>query len=375
MNAPAPSPATTVTPVEVFFDLVFVFTLTQLSHVLQGHLTLAELGRTLLVFGALWYMYSGYAWLTNHVPPRAPSRKLMLFAGMAGFFLAAMGIPRAFDGAGVLFGIGFLVVVGVHLLLFWQSDARAGLARLGPYNVAGALLILAAGYFTGVAEYGLWIAGLFTMVVLPYLVPRWSWVGQAQSFHLAPAHFAERHGVLVMIALGESVIATGMGIEYASASIRVIAVIVLALALPATIWWSYFTDYARGEHALAEARGDARSLLAVKAYYLAHIPILLGIVLTAAGVHAAVAHPGTPSTWPTALALSGGTALFLLGQVAFRRAMRIEGARGRLLTAGLLLAAAGLGVGGTGGILLAAVVALMVLLLRVTRPEHLNTPA
>ena len=163
------------------------------------------------MFGALWYMYGGYAWLTNHVPPRRPAQKLLLFAGMAGFFIAALGIPHAFEGTGALLGAGYLVVVCVHLILFTQADALQGVLWLAPYNLGGALLILAAGFVHGPAVYLLWIAGYLLMTVAPYLVPQYSWVGSARAFHVAAEHFVERHGLLVMIALGESVIAIGMG--------------------------------------------------------------------------------------------------------------------------------------------------------------------
>jgi hypothetical protein len=132
---PDAAPAGRVTAVETFFDVVFVFTLTQLTRTLENDLSLACIGRILLVFGALWYMYGGYAWLTNHVPPRRGSQKLVLFASMAGFFIAA--IAHAFDGTGVLFGVGYLVVICVHLILFTQADVLEGVLRLAPYNVSG----------------------------------------------------------------------------------------------------------------------------------------------------------------------------------------------------------------------------------------------
>ncbi|MGC5022383.1 low temperature requirement protein A [Micromonospora sp. DT47] len=105
------APADRVTPVEVFFDVVFVFTLTQLTRILEADLSLAGFGRVLLLFGILWWMFDGYVWLANHVPPRLPAQKLLLFVGMAGFLIAAVGVPRAFAGSGVVFGAGYLVVV------------------------------------------------------------------------------------------------------------------------------------------------------------------------------------------------------------------------------------------------------------------------
>lgn len=364
---PDAAPAGRVTAVEVFFDVVFVFTLTQLTRTLEADLSLAGTGRILLMFGALWYMYGGYAWLTNHVPPRRGSQKLVLFGGMAGFFIAAVGIPHAFDGTGILFGVGYLVVICVHLLLFTQADVLEGVLRLAPYNVGGALLILVASFADGAAVYVLWVAGYLLMTVVPYLVPRYSWVGAARAFHVSAQHFVERHGLLVMIALGESVIAIGMGVDVAHVTAGTVAVIILALALPGAMWWTYFTDYGAAEHALAGVDTEARSLLAIRAYYFAHIPVLLGIVCTAAGIHAAIAHPGGRAEWPVATALAGGVTLFLAGIAYFRRCMSIGGlASTRLAAAFAVLMTIPIGAMASARLHLASVLGVVVVMLLVS---------
>jgi low temperature requirement protein LtrA len=291
---PNPAPAGPVTPVELFFDVVFVFTLTQLTRTLDRDLSLASAGRILLVFGVLWYMYGGYAWLTNHVPPRRTSQKLLLFAGMAGFLVAAIGIPHAFDTTGIVFGLGYMLVVCVHLTLFTQADVLAGVMRLAPFNFAAALLILGAGFVDGPMVYVLWVAAFLLMAMTPYITPRRSDVQVAAAFRLAPAHFVERHGLLVIIALGESVVAIGMGVDVDHLTVGTIAATVLALALPAAMWWTYFTDAAAAEHALDRADHGTRGLLAIRAYFYAHMAVLLGIVFAAAGIHAAIAHPADP---------------------------------------------------------------------------------
>jgi low temperature requirement protein LtrA len=366
---PDAAPADRVTAVEAFFDVVFVFTLTQLTRTLEEDLSLATTGRILLVFGALWYMYGGYAWLTNHVPPRRTAQKLLLFAGMAGFFIAALGIPHAFEGSGTLVGLGYLVVVCVHLILFTQADALEGVLRLAPYNLGGALLILAASAMHGPAVYLLWTAGYLLMTVVPYLVPRYSWVGAARAFHVSAEHFVERHGLLVMIALGESVIAIGMGVDAAHVTAATVGVIVLALAIPGALWWTYFADYHAAEHALGAADNEARSLLAIRAYYFAHIPVLLGIVGAAAGIHFAIAHPGDPAPWTVAAALAGGVALFLAGIAAFRRSMGISSSWTRFATAIAMLASIPVGAMGSAGLHLGFVLGLLVIMLLVS-PEH-----
>lgn len=366
---PSAAPADRVTAVETFFDVVFVFTLTQLTRTLEAQLTLASLGRILLVFVALWYMYGGYAWLTNHVPPRRVSQKLILFAGMAGFFITAIAIPRVFDDTGILFGAGYALVVAVHLVLFTQADAREGVLRLAPYNACCAACILAAGFTSGRPAYALWIAGLLCVVALPYLMPRLSWVGAARTFHVSAGHFVERHGLLVMIALGESVIAIGMGADITHLTAWTIAVIILALALPGALWWTYFTDNHAAESALAEADTARRSLLSYRAFYIAHIPMLLGIVVVAAGIHSAIAHPAEPAHLPAAAALAGGAALFLAGMADFVRCLSIGAPRSRFIGAALALATLPIGLHLTAGVQLAAVLAVVVGMLWMSRRQ------
>jgi low temperature requirement protein LtrA len=360
-------PVGPVTPVELFFDIVFVFTLTQLTHTLETELSLVTVGRVLLVFGVLWWMYGGYAWLTNHVPPRRVSQKLLLFAGMAGFLIAAVGIPHAFDDTGVIFGVGYLVVICVHLLLFSQSDAVAGVVRLAPYNIGAALLILAAGFVSGTRVYILWVAAFVLMAVVPYLVPRHSWVGAAQAFHIAPAHFVERHGLLVIIALGESVIAIGAGVDAEHLSAGTIAMIVLALALPGALWWTYFVDTPAAEHALTSADMERRSRLSTRTYFFAHIPVLLGIIVAAAGIHGAIAHPADPSDWPVASALAGGIALFLAGIAACRHSLSIGSPMKRIVAAGLVLATIPAAITMSAGLQLVVVLGVLVLMLIIDR--------
>ncbi|KAB1912101.1 low temperature requirement protein A [Micromonospora sp. AMSO31t] len=331
-----PAPADRVTAVEVFFDLVFVFTLIQLTRVLEEDLSPDGLGRVLLLFGILWWMFDGYVWLANHVPPRVPAQKLLLFVGMVGFLFAAVAVPDAFDGTGLLFGIGYLVVITVHLSLFTRAGIGSALSRLAVYNLGSALLVLVGGFVDGAARYACWLAALAVQSVVPYLVPRISWVRVLPLFRLQPEHFVERHGLLVIIALGESVVAIGMGVDTAHVGVGTVAVIALALALPAALWWTYFTDTRGAEERLA-ATGTERTRLALRVGF-AHIPLLLGIVVAAAGIHAAAAHPGEPAGWRPALALAGGVAVYLAGIVGLRRTLHSAPVLSRLVAGVAVLA-------------------------------------
>ncbi|SCF23974.1 Low temperature requirement protein LtrA [Micromonospora purpureochromogenes] len=368
--AERPDTADRVTPVELFFDVVFVLTITQLARLLEADLHWTGLGRTVLIFGLLWYLYTGYVWLTNHVPPRRPGRKLLLFAGMAGFLITAVALPDALTGSGLLFGVGYLVVVLVHLTLFARSTARAGVRRLAPYNLGAAALVIAAGLLTGPAVPALWIAAVLTQSVLPYLTPRHSWIGVAASFQVNAAYFVERHGLLLIVALGETVIAIGMGVPPDHLGPGTVGAVVLALALPAALWWTYFTDTPRTEHALADAAPATRTRLTAHTYVFGHFVLLLGVVLTATGLHAVVAHPDEPSGWPAALALSGGPALFLAGMADARRTFG-TGRRGdRLAVAALILLTLPVGATVNGSLHLAVVTALLTVMLVADRRRH-----
>jgi low temperature requirement protein LtrA len=316
-------PGSRVTTLELFFDLVFVFTITQLTGLLEGDLTPAGAARVFLVFGVLWYMYGGYAWLTNQVPPRRPPQQLLLLVGMAGFLVTAVAVSHAFDDTGVVVGFGYLVVVCVHLVLLSQSSASVGVRRLAPFNLASAALILAAGFVDGRQMYALWVAAFVLQAVTPYL-------GVAPHFELDPGHFVERHGLLMIVALGETVIAIGLSVDTDHLTAGVVGAVALALALPAALWWAYFSgDDEAAERVLAGAEPGPRALLAIRAYFYAHIPMLLGLVVASAGLHEAVAHPGAPMSVGGAVALGGGAALFLGGDAEPAERFRAGAVAGR----------------------------------------------
>lgn len=352
-----------VTTVEIFFDVVFVFTLTQLTRSLDADLSPAGVGRALLLFGILWWMFDGYVWLPNHVPPRRPAQKLLMFAAMAGFLVAAVGIPHAFGETGFVFAMGYLVAICVHLLMFTQAGVGRALGRLAAYNLGSAVLVFAGGVADGAARHLLWVAAIALQTVVPYLVPRLSWMSRVSSFRIVPEHFVERHGLLVIIALGESVVAIGMGVDVEHLTVATITVVLLALALPAALWWTYFSDDVRAvKAALAAASPGPRARLALRTGFV-HVPLMLGVVITAAGIHTAVAHPGEPSSWAAASALSGGVFMFLAGIAEIRHTLGTIPAWTRLVTAVAVLVTMPLGVVVNAGSHLAAVVAAVVAML------------
>jgi low temperature requirement protein LtrA len=349
-----------VSTLELFFDLVFVFTITQLTSYLARDVTLAAAGRVLLVFGLLWWMYGGYAWLTNARTPSLAPERLLLLLGMAGFLVIGLSIPHAFgvNGShgrdGVALGLGYLVVVCVHSGLYLRVNRNIG--RMLPFNLASPVLVIIAGLTPAPAAYALWVAALAVQVLGPVFVRLES------RFEIQPAHFVERHGALMIVAFGESVADVGIGAEGRPVDAALVLSAALGLALTAALWWAFFGtgDDDRAEEKLASAPPGRRPALVLAAYFYAYIPMLLGIVAIAAGLRNAVGHPGDPLTAGPAIALAGGVTLFLTGDVAFRRVLGIGRPRYRLLAAALAIAAwpLAVSVGAAAGIaLLTAVVA------------------
>jgi low temperature requirement protein LtrA len=325
-----------VSTLELFFDLVFVFAITQLTGILAEEMTVTGALRVLLIFGVLWWMYGGYVWLTNaRTPSRTPER-LLLLLGMAGFLIVGLSIPQAFGPDGVALGLGYLLVVGVHAWLYQRVNRN--IMRVAPFNVVAALLIIGAGLIKGGAAYGLWAAALAVQWISPLLF------GVRGRFAIRPDHFTERHGALVIIVFGESVADIGIGVGTARHAVTVSLAVsaTLGLALAAALWWTYFGvgDDERAERAMTQANPAARPGLALAAYFYAYIPVLLGIVAVAAGLKQAIGHAG--STLPY-LALAGGVALYLAGDVAFRHALQIGPLRYRAAAAVAALAVSAVG--------------------------------
>jgi low temperature requirement protein LtrA len=329
-----------VTTLELFFDLVFAFTLTRLASLLEHHHSPSGALQVLLVFGVLWWMYGGYAWLTNaRAPVHAPER-LLLLVGMAGFLVCGLAIPHGFGpgdtGDRVALGLGYLLVVVVHSALFYRVNRN--IVRVAPFNVGAALLVIGAAFTPVLASYLLWTAAVAIEWLSPLIIH------PGGRFNIQPAHFAERHGALVIVALGESVAAIGIGAAPAGVTFTVALAAVLGLAVSAALWWTYFGDGddERAEQAMSATEPARRAGLALATYY-AHVPILLGVVALAAGAFLTIGSPGRSHPGSEALAIAGGAALFLAGSAWFRRALRIGPIALRLAGAAFALATAALG--------------------------------
>ncbi len=349
------SPEIRVSTIELFFDLVFVFTITQLTSLLAEDPTMVGVARMILVFGNAWWMYGGYAWLTNAVPPREPVLRLLMLLGMAAFLVVALAIPHAFGSSGVAFGVGYLVVNLVHTGIFLrvtEEPTLRAVGRLGPFNAITAVLILVAGFTDGALQWALWTASFVLHWITPYLT-------NVSDFTIRAAHFVERHGLIVLIALGESIVAIGIAIEGRALGGSFLLTSVLGLALAAALWWLYFNgEDERAERALAGAERNRRPWLALNAFGYAFLPILGGIVMLAAGIKLAIAHSSEP-TAQAAWFLAAGVAAYVLGLVVFRRLLGLGPVGLRLLIAGLAAATGIVGLAVSPEAQLAALVAIV----------------
>jgi low temperature requirement protein LtrA len=352
-GGPAPGsdePPLRVTTLELFFDLVFAFTLTQLATLLASGFTAADVARVLLIFGLLWWMYEGYAWLTNARPPVHTAERLLLLVGMAGFLTIGLAIPDGFGGSSLELGLGYLAVVIVHAWLYFRVNRN--ILRIAPFNVASALLVTVAGLLHGPtgsvqpAGYVLWILALAVQLGSPLIVhPK-------GLFELRPAHLSERHSALLLVALGESVASIGVGVGRLAGhsgreDARLIAAAVLGLALAAVLWWIVFGagDEEEAERVLTAASSERRTALALSAFFYGNIPLLLGLVAMAAAVRQVIAHALSLTAGPTraAVVLGAGAVLFLAGDLAMRRLLRTGPVRLRAVAALLALATTAIG--------------------------------
>jgi low temperature requirement protein LtrA len=336
--------AVRVSTIELFFDLVFVFAITQLTTLLAHDPTAVGLIRVLLIFGTLWWMYGGYAWLTNAVPPTRLLLRLLILVGMAGFLVVALAIPTAFDRGGVAFGLGYLLVTLVHtgmFLLSSQETVLRAIRRLGPVNAVTAIMLVAAGFADGAVQWILWSAAFLLLWGSPLFVA-------VEGFRIQATHFVERHGLIVLIALGESIVAVSIGVAADELRAGSIAIAVLGLALAAALWWLYFDgEDERAEQAMNSAPSGRIQWLALYAFGYGFLPILGGIIVFAAGVKNAVGHHGEPLTASTAWLLAGGVAGYVAGLAWFRRCLGIRPVGPRLVIAAAVLPTALVGLTAT----------------------------
>jgi low temperature requirement protein LtrA len=304
-----------VAPLELFFDLVFVFALTQVTALMSNHPTWTGLGQGMLVLSALWWAWAAYAWLTNYVAAEEDRERLLMLAVMGAFLVTALAAPEAFDEHALEFALAYAAARWLHIFIFAEAnediDAREAIRRLARTAVPAPALLIVSAFLDGPAQALVWAAALAMDFAGPY-------VFGVRGFRVSPGHFAERFSLIVIIALGESIVAIGTGLQ-GGLELETIGAALLGLALAFGLWWAYFDVVAIvAERHFREAQGMRRLRLARDSYSYLHLPMIAGIVLIALGVKKTLGHVDEPLKTIPAVALFGGVGLYYAGHLGFR---------------------------------------------------------
>jgi low temperature requirement protein LtrA len=316
-----------VTTFELFFDLVFVFAVTQLSHTLAAHLTFEGAFHTLLLMLAVWWVWVYTTWATNWCDPgHVAVRGVLIGVMLAGLIMSA-AIPEAFDSRGMAFALPFAAIqVGRTAFVLWAVRGDASLfrsfQRIVAWLATSALFWLAGGVAEGHAREALWIAALTIEYLGPptgYWFPR---LGRSSTseWTVEGGHMAERCGLFIIIALGESLLVTGATFSGLEWTVGTVGAMLAAFGAAVAMWWIYFDRTAEfASQVIGHADDPGR--LARLAYTYLHLPLVAGIILAAVGDERALDHPTGDTNLAVALVILGGPALFLTGHWLFKRAV------------------------------------------------------
>ena len=304
-------------PLELFFDLVFVLAITQCTALMSHHPTWEGIGQGMLVLGLLWWSWAAYAWLTSLLDPEEGAVRLVMFAAMASFLIAAICVPDAFGHLALEFAIAYGAVRAAHIGVFLLASREDAALRRSTLAIAvgtgiGVSLLIAGSYLNPGAQAAVWGLALLIDVAVPF-------VFGAAGWHLVPGHFAERHGLIIIIALGESIVAIGVGAG-GTLTWGIAGAAVAGIAVLAAMWWLYFDVVAlvSARRLAAAPEGRIRNELARDSYSYIHFPMVAGIILAALGLKKTLGQVDDPLDTVPAFALLAGAALYLLGLVALR---------------------------------------------------------
>jgi low temperature requirement protein LtrA len=327
-----------VTPLELFFDLVFVFAITQVSSFVSDDATWTHLAEGLAILAVLWWAWVSYAWLGNTAASDDGAIRVVLLSAMGAMLIVSVAVPGAFTGDGLIFGVAYLTVrllhLGAYTLLARDDPTLRGLVgRLASTAVPGAALLVLGGALDGTPRALCWIAAL--AVDYGGLALR-----GVEGWRVQPSHFAERHGLIIIIALGESIVSLGLGAGGLNLDARVVIGALLGVAISAALWWAYFDVVAIvAERRLSESPHADQVRIARDSYTYLHLPMVAGIVVFAVGAKRALEVSGELPAVP-AWALCAGVALYLVALSAFKRRNVGSWNQPRLVAAATLVALA-----------------------------------
>jgi low temperature requirement protein LtrA len=351
-----------VKPLELFFDLVFVLAITQCTALMVHTPTWKGVGEAMLVLALLWWAWTGYAWLTSVVDPEEGSIRIALIAAMAALLLVAISLPDAFSDGALEFALAYSAVRAAHIALFVVASRDDPALRRSVIGISwgaavGCSLLIAGSLLDTGPQIALWVLAVAFDMGEPYFA-------SADAWRLVPLHFAERHGLIVIVALGESIVALGVGADV-GLTVGVAAAAVLGVVLVSELWWIYFdiVAIANVRRLVNAPPGRVQNEMARDVYSYLHFPLVAGIIMAAFGLHETLAHVEDPLKTVPAFALLGGVAIYLLGHVA----VRLRGAHSlnwrRLILAVVLLALVPLAVEIPSLAVLAALTAMLCMLI------------
>jgi len=310
------------TTLELFFDLVYVFAITEVVSFVHHEPTIAGLAKGAFLLFLLWWTWSIYTWTTNWCGTGSVSIRLYLLAAMGTTLVMGIAVPEAFGDGSRLFAVSYFVVRALVTGLYWFESKdypiqRAAFWTFYPLSMTGALVVLIGGFFEGRALLALFAIGGAIDLFGAINAGRGAWAVDA-------AHFAERNGLFIIIALGESVVGLGLAASSVDLDVSHVLALVISFAGIAALWWAYFDHAApKAEHEFTRLAGRDRGRFARDVYTLLHYPLVVGIVMFAVGLGVVVTHPGDTLDVVGRVAVAGGPALALATVTAWTyRALR-----------------------------------------------------
>jgi low temperature requirement protein LtrA len=350
-------------PVELLWDLVFVFAITQVTALLSKHLTWQGFGQAMLILALVWWAWSAFVWAANAQSTDSPALRVALLLATVFIFISGLAVPRAFGADATVFVVTYAVVRFIHLWLYFDASRRGNAAWSAIVGFAATVAIGMALLIVGSLLHGVLRMVFWTVAVsLDYAGPAWLTRERLRGLQrVAVAHFAERYSLFVIICLGESIVTIGVGASRQDLHAALVAAVTLGLLATVGMWWTYFDRLA----AIAESRlrdHDDPVLAAADSYSYLHLLLVAGIIIFAAGIKFVVQGASDPLGDAPRLALCGGAALYLAGHVAF--SLRMVGTLGyEKLLAGVALIALFLLGGGFSAWAMAGTIALVLVAL------------
>ncbi|MDQ6804761.1 MAG: low temperature requirement protein A [Actinomycetota bacterium] len=311
-------------PVELLWDLVFVFAVTQVTTLLALNLSWALLGRSLLVLALVWWAWSAFVWAANAEDAESPTLRAALLVALLAIFIVGLTIPEAFGSESLLFALAYAAVRILHLGLYADASRRGhasweAIAGFAVTVAVGMALLIVGALVDESLRLALWTAA----AAIDYAGPAWLTRERLRGLQrVAVAHFSERYGLFVIICLGESIVEIGVGANHQQLTAQLVVTVASGVLITVGMWWIYFDRFATVAAARLRDHEDP-VLVAADGYSYLHLLIVAGIIVFAAGMRVATLGSGAPLGEPARLALCGGVALYLAGHAAFR--LRLTG--------------------------------------------------